>query len=104
VTPNPLGTQESQRDWQAVGIASGLGCSVVVSLLLCVGGGILLDRWLGTEPILLFVGLVLGLGAAAYSLYELAVLGVPDRGHFGKRTRTRERSQGHDQPQHARDG
>ena len=100
MTPNPLGTQESQRDWQAVGIASGLGCSVVVSLLLCVGGGILLDRWLGTAPILLFVGLVLGLGAAAYSLYELAVLGVPNRGHFGSRSK----SQGHDQPQHARDG
>jgi len=98
--PNPLGTQESQRDWQAVGIASGLGCSVVVSLLLCAGGGILLDRWLGTAPILLFVGLVLGLGAAGYSLYELAVLGVPNRGHFGSRSQ----SQGHDQPQHARDG
>ena len=102
MTPNPLGTQESQRDWQAVGIASGLGCSVVVSLLLCVGGGILLDRWLGTAPILLFVGLALGLGAAAYSLYELAVLGVPDRGHFGKKPRNA--THGHDQPQHARDG
>ncbi len=92
MTPNPLGTQESQRDWQAVGIASGLGCSVVVSRLLCVGGGILLDRWLGTSPILLFVGLVLGLGAAGYSLYELAMIGVPDRGHFGKKSAAHDQS------------
>jgi hypothetical protein len=63
-----------------------------------------LDRWLGTSPILTFVGLVLGLGAAGYSLYELAVLSVPDRGHFGKKARARTSTQGHDQPQHARDG
>jgi hypothetical protein len=57
---------------------------------------------LGTAPILLFVGLVLGLAAAGYSLYELAVLGVPDRGHFAKKSR--KSTHGHDQPQHARDG
>lgn len=85
MTPNPLGTKETQRDWQAVGAASSLGCSVVVSLLLCIGGGILLDRWLGTSPILTFVGLALGLAAAGYALYELAMIGVPNRGHFGKK-------------------
>jgi ATP synthase protein I len=63
---------------------------------LCVGGGILLDRWLGTSPILLFVGLVLGLGAAGYSLYELAMLGVPDRGHFGKQRPPGDRQPSHD--------
>ena len=80
---DPLG-QTSQRDWQQVGVASGLGCSVVVSLLLCIGGGIILDRWLGTSPVLTFVGVGLGLAASGYALYELAVLSVPGRGHFSR--------------------
>lgn len=76
---DPLGSY-SQRDWQAIGAASGIGCSVVVSLLVCIGGGVLLDRWLGTSPIMILVGMVLGLIAAGYSLYELAVLGNPSKG------------------------
>jgi ATP synthase protein I len=62
------------------GAASGIGCTVVVSLLVTIGGGILLDRWLGIEPIGVLSGVVLGLAAAGYSLYELTTLGNPDRG------------------------
>jgi ATP synthase protein I len=62
---------DSQRDWQMVGLASGLGCSVVASLLVCIGAGILIDRWLGTDPFGVLIGMVLGLVAAGYSFYEL---------------------------------
>jgi len=62
------------RDWQTIGMALSLGASVVTSLVLCIGGGVLLDRWLGTTPILTLVGIVLGLGTAGYSLYQLAVV------------------------------
>lgn len=86
---NPLG-EETKRDWQTVGVASSLGCTVVVSLLLCIGGGILLDEWLGTAPIFILIGVVLGLIAAGYSLYELVVLSQPDRGLI-KIRRRRER-------------
>jgi ATP synthase protein I len=79
---NPLGTESQQRDLQAIGVATGLGITVVVSLLLCIGAGVLLDRWLGTSPILVLVGVALGLASAGYALYELAVLGIPDRGHI----------------------
>lgn len=72
--------RETQRDWQQIGAASGIGCSVAVSLLLFIGGGVLVDRWLGTEPIGTLIGVALGLIAAGYSLYELAVMGRPDRG------------------------
>ena len=75
----PLGSH-SQKDWQAIGAASGIGCSVVVSLLVCIGGGVLLDRWLGTSPIMVLIGMVAGMIAAGYSLYELAVLGNPSKG------------------------
>lgn len=62
---------DAQRDWQMVGLASGLGCSVVASLLVCIGAGILVDRWLGTDPFGVLIGMVLGLVAAGYSFYEL---------------------------------
>lgn len=63
-----------------VGAASGIGCSVVVSLLVTIGGGVFLDRWLGIEPVGVLTGVALGLAAAGYSLYELTMLGDPDRG------------------------
>ncbi len=71
---------QTTKDWQAIGTASGLGCSVAVSLIVCIGAGILLDRWLGTQPAMVLVGMVLGMIAAGYSLYELVVLDRPDRG------------------------
>lgn len=52
----------------------------MVSLLLCIGGGIVLDRWLDTSPLFTLIGMALGLIAAGYTLYELAVLGSPTRG------------------------
>ena len=76
---DPLGSQ-SQKDWQAIGAASGIGCTIVVSLLVCIGGGVLLDRWLGTTPVMVLLGMVAGMIAAGYALYELAVLGRPDKG------------------------
>jgi ATP synthase protein I len=86
---HPLGppSEESRKDWQAVGAATGLGCSVVVSLLLCIGGGILLDRWLGTTPIFVLIGVAVGLFASGYSLYELTKIGVPKRGQTNLRAK-----------------
>lgn len=68
-----------QQDWRAIGAASGLGCSVVASLLLCIGGGILLDKWLGTSPVLTLVGVGLGLILSGYLLYQLAVTNLPKK-------------------------
>lgn len=68
-----------QQDWRAIGAASGLGCSIVASFLLCIGAGILLDKWLGTLPILTLVGVALGLAVSGYLLYQLAVMNVPKK-------------------------
>jgi F0F1-type ATP synthase assembly protein I len=76
---NPLDAR-MRRDWRIVGAATGIGCTIVVSLLLCIGVGILIDRWLGIEPIGVLVGVALGLAASGYSLYELTVVGDPERG------------------------
>lgn len=69
-SPNP-----DQQDLRVVGVATGLGCSIVAALMLCIGGGIFLDRQFGTTPVLTLVGVALGLAAAGYQLWELAKLG-----------------------------
>jgi ATP synthase protein I len=76
---NPRESQ-STKDWQAIGAASGLGCTVAVSLIVCIGAGIFLDRWLDSQPVMVLIGMVLGMIAAGYALYELVVLERPDRG------------------------
>jgi uncharacterized membrane protein YedE/YeeE len=58
------------RSMQAV---SGLGCSIVV----CLGGSILAGSWadqrLHTRPILVLVGILIGLIGSAAIIYNLAV-------------------------------
>jgi F0F1-type ATP synthase assembly protein I len=61
------GQTPEQKDLRAVGVATGLGCSIVAALILCIGGGVWLDSRFGTSPILTLSGVVLGLAAAGYS-------------------------------------
>ena len=69
--PNP----ELRDQLGPIGMATGLGCSVVVTLVMTIGGGVLLDRWRGTEPVFTLVGLALGLLGAGYELWELTKVG-----------------------------
>jgi ATP synthase protein I len=75
-----------REDVQALGAAQGLGCGIVISLIIFIGLGIFLDRTFDTMPILTLVGVVIGLAAAGYQLYELALVGRKDResGPLGK--------------------
>jgi len=63
----------------AIGRGLGLGMRIAVEIVaaLLVGGvsGFLLDRWLGTSPLLLLLGLLLGGGAAVLNVYR-AVSGI----------------------------
>jgi F0F1-type ATP synthase assembly protein I len=70
-TPSPV----DQDDARAAGVAAGLGCSIVVSIIFCIVGGVFLDRWLDTSPWFTLGGVALGLFVAAYQLYELAMMG-----------------------------
>ncbi len=69
------GPTPEQQDLRAVGVATGLGCSIVAALVLCIGGGVWLDSRFGTTPVLTFIGIALGLAAAGYQLWELAKVG-----------------------------
>lgn len=69
------GQTPDQQDLRVIGVATGLGCSIVVALILCIGGGVLLDRQFGTSPVFTLLGVALGMATAGYQLWELAKVG-----------------------------
>ncbi len=62
---------------RATGVAAGLGCSIVATVVAFIIGGVLLDREFGTEPWLTLIGIGIAIIAAGYQLYELSMLGRP---------------------------
>jgi ATP synthase protein I len=58
------------------GLVFDLGLRLGVSVILGVGGGLLLDRWLGTRPIFTLIGMVLGVAAAMYTIWDVARQGM----------------------------
>ena len=36
------------------------------------GGGLVVDNWLGTLPLFTLIGVVLGIGAAMYTIWDVA--------------------------------
>jgi ATP synthase protein I len=53
---------------RAASVLAAAGWSFAFSIVIGIGGGVALDRWLGTSPWLLFAGLALGFAAAVTSL------------------------------------
>jgi ATP synthase protein I len=54
------------------GLALDLGLRLGISVVLGVGGGLLLDGWLRTSPIFTLIGMVLGIAAAMYTIWDVA--------------------------------
>ncbi len=54
------------------GIAFDLGIRLGISVILGLGGGLLLDNVLNTSPIFILIGMVLGIGAAMYTIWDVA--------------------------------
>jgi ATP synthase protein I len=58
--------------WKALGELSSLGLSMVIATILGLAGGYYADRWLGTSPWLLLIGLGFGIAAAFVILFRSA--------------------------------
>ena len=71
--PSPI----DKKQVRATGVAAGLGCSIVATVVVFIIGGVLLDREFGTEPWLTLTGVGIAIIAAGYQLYELSILGRP---------------------------
>ena len=68
-------TPEEREQFTSAGMAVGMGCSIVVSVLFSVLGGLFLDQLTDQTPLFTFIGVGLGLFLAGYQLWELAQLG-----------------------------
>lgn len=63
----------SDRRWiRQLGALSGVGLTLVISTVLGFWGGHVLDRWLGTAPWLMLVGLLLGIASGFVNLFRAA--------------------------------
>lgn len=80
--------QSDRRGIRQLGVLSGVGLTLVISTVLGLWGGHVLDRWLGTAPWLMLVGLLLGIASGFVNLFRAA--GIFDReGEQAERDRDR---------------
>lgn len=84
-------SDHSERDLQSIGVAVTLGFGTAVSLAALAGGGVWLDTKFDTAPLWSLIGLFLGLIAAGYQLYELALASQNNRenGPLGRKLNSR---------------
>ena len=64
----------SPTTWQLIGQLSTIGLSFVFALVIGFGAGYWLDRTLGTQPWLSFMGFFLGLAAGVLNVYRVLKL------------------------------
>jgi ATP synthase protein I len=66
-----MAVQDKQEENRKSGIAYAAGLMLFASVVSFCGFGWLLDRWLGTKPWLLLIGIVLGAIAGFYQFIRL---------------------------------
>src|SRR6185503_11673790 len=76
--------QSDRRGIRQLGTLSGVGLTLVISTVLGLWGGHVLDRWLGTAPWFMLVGLLLGIASGFVNLFRAA-------GMFGREGEQAER-------------
>jgi ATP synthase protein I len=59
-----------QSAWRALGELSAIGLTLVVATVIGLAGGYFLDRWLGTAPWLMLIGLGFGIAAGFVNLFR----------------------------------
>ena len=65
----PDGHGASKPNW---GLAFDLGLRLGISILIGLGGGLVVDNWLQTSPLFTLIGMVLGIGAAMVTIWNVA--------------------------------
>jgi ATP synthase protein I len=82
--------REQDRRWlRQLGTLSGVGLTLVICTVLGLGGGYVLDGWLGTTPWLMLVGLLFGIAAGFVNLFRAT--GASARDALGEEEEDRER-------------
>lgn len=68
--PNNPKPEEKVSIAQAAGKGYTLALNLVVSSFIGLGLGLVLDKWLGTAPLFLLIGLCLGFAAGIYQMVK----------------------------------
>ena len=63
---------EPMRSAASWGLVFDIGIRMGVSVGIGLGAGLLLDNWLGTRPIFTLIGMIVGIAAAFYALWDVA--------------------------------
>jgi ATP synthase protein I len=58
--------------WKSLGEVASIGMTMVAATVIGLAGGYYADRWLGTSPWLMLVGLVFGIAAGFVNLFRSA--------------------------------
>ncbi|MCV0402102.1 MAG: AtpZ/AtpI family protein [Chloroflexi bacterium] len=70
------GPAQPVQNW---GLVLDLGMRLGLSVVIGIGAGVLLDNWAGTSPLFTLIGVVVGIGAAMYSIWDVARDGMKSR-------------------------
>ena len=65
-----MAPDEEQSSWKALAELSTVGITLVLSTVIGLVAGYYADRWLGTSPWLLLIGLLFGIAAGFVSLFR----------------------------------
>ncbi|MBT3865302.1 AtpZ/AtpI family protein [Candidatus Peregrinibacteria bacterium] len=77
----PIDNKDNQKMWSAYQLALNLGFMIVIPIILFGVGGVLLDKYLDSFPIFVFIGFVLAMTSGLTVVYvktkDLVVQGLP---------------------------
>ena len=73
----PSGEESS---WKALAELSSIGMTLVLATVIGLAGGYYLDRWLGTSPWLIMIGLGLGIVAGFVNFFRSVKRAEQERG------------------------
>lgn len=63
-----------RSSWRGIATYAQLGTTLFACVIVGLAAGYFADRWLGTQPWLLLLGLGFGIAAAAWNLYRVVVM------------------------------
>lgn len=80
--------EDEQRVWTAYGLALNLGYMIIVPILIFGIGGVILDKYLGSTPLFIFVGFILAMTISMLIVYmkmkDIVVTGIPKKDNKSK--------------------
>jgi len=75
--------EEERKVWTAYGLALNLGYMIVIPILIFGIGGVMLDKYLNSYPIFIFIGFLLAMTASMTIVYvkmkDIIIMGVPKK-------------------------